>query len=61
MCVTDAVSQLERLDGVAHVRLDRRRSCFVVRHETETVDPAALEAVIGDTGVIIAESGAPGP
>jgi hypothetical protein len=45
-CGTDAVRDLMATTGVVHVRLDRARRTFVVRHVAAAVDARAIERVI---------------
>ena len=50
MCVSDAAKAIESLDGVVHVRVDRRKRAFVVRHEP-TLGMSAIESCIVDAGL----------
>jgi copper chaperone CopZ len=45
-CASDAAENLESIDGVVHVRLDRSRRAFVVRYQSGSVDEAMLVAAI---------------
>jgi copper chaperone CopZ len=45
-CASDAADNLAEIDGVVHVRLDRRRRAFVIRYDEGTVDEAHLISVI---------------
>ena len=40
-CASDAAAAIASMDGVVHVRVDRRTRSFVIRHDP-TVDAASL-------------------
>ena len=51
MCVTEAARSIESLDGVIHVRVDRRRVAFIVRHDPSLADEAAIRSCVSATGL----------
>lgn len=53
MCLTEAVRCIESLEGVVHVRLDRRGQAFVVRHDPALADETSIRSCVSATGLQI--------
>ena len=53
MCLSEATRCIESLDGVVHVRLDRRRQAFVVRHDPDLIDESSIRSCVSSTGLQI--------
>ncbi|MGI9529079.1 MAG: hypothetical protein ACR2NG_05160 [Acidimicrobiia bacterium] len=53
MCLSEAVRCIESLDGVVHVRLDRRGQAFVVRHDPTLADETSIRSCVSATGLQI--------
>jgi copper chaperone CopZ len=51
MCASDAAKAIASLDGVHHVRVDRLRGTFVVRHDPSLTDPSTISACVVDAGL----------
>lgn len=45
LCVSDVLTMLDETAGVVHVRVDRRRRAFVVRHDAD-VEPGILASAV---------------
>lgn len=50
--VEAAVSQLESLPGVEHVRVNRRASSIVVQYDITLVQPATILSTLSDVGYL---------
>lgn len=51
MCISEAARCIESLDGVVHVRLDRRNQAFVVRHDPDLIDVSSIRSCVSSTGL----------
>lgn len=51
MCISEATRCIESLDGVVHVRLDRRRQALVVRHDADLTDESSIRSCVSSTGL----------
>ena len=51
MCASDASRAIESLDGVRHVRVDRRRGEFVVRHDPALAGVDDIESCLTESGL----------
>lgn len=54
-CVTESIQEIGRTHGVVHVRVDRRRTQLVVRHEHDAVSTNQISAILESKGVPLSE------
>lgn len=52
-CVTDSMTEIRQITGVAHVRTDRRRTQVVVRHDPDSVSSAELREIFRARGIAL--------
>jgi copper chaperone CopZ len=50
LCAAGAAQSIEQIEGVHHVRVDRFRGAFVVRHDP-TVDVEAMSSRVVEAGL----------
>ena len=50
-CVTGALRDIGEVAGVDHVRVDRRRTQIVVRHDPDDVEPSQLHVIVEERGL----------
>ncbi len=50
-CVTESLQEIARMHGVVHVRIDRRRTQIVVRHDHEEVSLRQISKVVETKGL----------
>jgi copper chaperone CopZ len=55
VCVSDSMREIAQINGVLHVRVDRRRTQIVVRHEHEDVSVNQLSDIVAARGIGLCE------
>ena len=53
-CASDAAAAIASMDGVLHVRVDRRTRSFVIRHDATVADATSLHERIAAAKIRIA-------
>lgn len=54
-CVTLSIQEIAQTHGVVHVRIDRRRTEVVVRHEHDAVTPTQISTILESKGIELTE------